>query len=242
MTTELNITRHQSIFDPAEFPYPIHIVGVGATGSHVFANLVNLGCTDISVWDFDEVEAHNLANQIYLAEDIGTLKVDACRRYYERKVGAPPPNTMEFHAWKLGANRPDVLAGVVFLLTDSMGSRLDIQKHCFYTNLDVEDTFPKTFLIIETGMASSHGYVNVINPYDDAQYQSWIAAMEAVDESDPDAVELSPCGTTISVGTTASTIANYATWQMMNFFVDKLSMSKRIELFLKPTVVISEAA
>lgn len=238
--TELNISRHESVFNPSKYPYPINIVGVGATGSHVFANLVALGCTNIHVWDFDHVESHNLANQIYLAEDIGTPKVEACRAYYERKIGSPPPPSMTFNNHRVGANNPDAMTGVLFLLTDSMESRLEIHDHCVYTDLDT--TLPKTFLIIETRMASTHGAVNVINPYDPSQLLHWIKGMEAIDDNDPDTVELSPCGTTLSVGATASTIANYATWQMVNFFIDPLAVSKSIEIFLKPTLTIAEAA
>ena len=241
--TELNISRHESVFNPSKYPYPINIVGVGATGSHVFANLVALGCTNIHVWDFDTVEAHNLANQIYLAEDIGSLKVDACRAYYERKIGSPAPDTMTFNCQRVGADNPDQMTGVLFLLTDTIESRMEIYNHCVYApGIRTTPNAPKTFLVVETRMASTHGAVNVINPYNPEQVSKWFREMNSIDESDPDTVELSPCGTTLSVGTTASTIANYATWQMVNFFIDPHAVSKHISLFLKPTLTIAEAA
>jgi len=44
----------------------VDIIGAGATGSHVVMLLAILGFTNIHVWDFDRVEAHNLANQSFM--------------------------------------------------------------------------------------------------------------------------------------------------------------------------------
>lgn len=241
MTTELNIIRHMSVFDPSEHNYPIHIIGCGATGSHVFANLVNLGCQQIHCYDFDKVESHNLPNQIYTAEDIGRPKVNGCARYYERKVGSPPPATMQFHNRKVNLSSyfRGHFGGVVFLLTDTMESRRTIFEHMLQQH-DYNCRDNQTFLVIETRMASTHGAIYSLNPFDSEQADWWLSTL--VDDNDPDAIELSPCGTTLSVGTTASTIANLATMQMVNYFVDPLAASKSINIYLKPTILMAEAA
>ena len=121
MTAQLSITRHQPIFDPNQFNYlPIHIIGAGATGSRVFMSLIELGLSNITVWDFDTVEAHNLANQAFNFSHIGMTKVQALKHLYHSKIGMLPPPTMHFKQERVVDQQLD---GIVFLLTDTMSSR-----------------------------------------------------------------------------------------------------------------------
>ena len=53
MSNPIVTTRHDSIFN-ARRALPVTIVGAGATGSRVFASLVELGCSQIQVIDFDK--------------------------------------------------------------------------------------------------------------------------------------------------------------------------------------------
>ena len=55
----------------------VHIIGCGAVGSTIAENLCRFGVTQMTLWDFDTVEAHNVANQMFRGVDIGKLKVDA---------------------------------------------------------------------------------------------------------------------------------------------------------------------
>jgi molybdopterin/thiamine biosynthesis adenylyltransferase len=59
--------------------FTILIIGAGAVGSHTAMNLARMGFCNFIVVDFDDVQAHNLPNQSYRAEDIGKKKVDALR-------------------------------------------------------------------------------------------------------------------------------------------------------------------
>jgi hypothetical protein len=88
-------------------------------------------------------------------------------------------------------------------------------------------------------MGSTHGTVFSINPFDEKDRKAWYSTL--VDDTDEDLIELSPCGTTLSVGTTASLIANYAVWQMMQFFVDPVGMHSQLDLFFKPTLTITSS-
>ena len=56
---------------------PVCIIGAGGIGSVTALTLAKLGVTDITVYDDDKVEEHNLPNQIYREQDIGKLKVAA---------------------------------------------------------------------------------------------------------------------------------------------------------------------
>ena len=244
----LYIMRHESVFNPAEHPYPMHVIGAGATGSRVFASLVELGIPNINVYDYDIIEDHNLANQIYMAKDIGETKVTGCRRFVESKLGVVP-ETMSFSHTKVSPDhieRGYLNGGVVFLMTDTMESRrklFDSMVRIFGVNTDgtrdSHELITRPMLIIETRMGSTHGSVFSINPFDVTACEAWRGTL--VDDTDTDNIELSPCGTTISVGTTAALIANYAVWQMMQFFVDPLAMQQQVDFFFKPTLTITSS-
>ena len=222
----ISISRHQMIFDPIKNNPQINIIGAGATGSRLWLALVELGLTNITVYDFDVVEGHNIANQIYLSSDIGMPKVAALKKYYQLKTGKPTPDTMHFIAEKVSSETHDktTLKGVVFLLTDTMKSRADI-----FDNLIVDS---ETFLMVETRMASSYGDVYVVNPFDERETKAWRDTLV----NDEDA-EVSPCGASISVGPTASIIANLAVWQTIHALTNKDALDKVTNIHLKPLVL-----
>lgn len=230
--SDISTIRHDEIFNARKNNGRITILGAGATGSRVFASLVELGLTNIAIYDFDKVEAHNLANQIFGENDIGALKVSALFDWYQRKTGAalPPPemhfiaDTVPIQDYSLYEGEeftPDI-AGTVFLLTDTMQSRREIFDTCIKDNLGV-------FRVIETRMASTHGNVYTFNPHDRHQKDAWLDSL--IDDDDG---EVSACGSSISVGTTASIIANMAVWQYMHAKTDPAAGDGVVDVYLKP--------
>lgn len=223
--SDLSTIRHASVFDPTKNNVPVTIIGAGATGSRIWLALVELGLTNITVYDFDHVEAHNLANQIYLQEHIGMPKVEALADYYLKKTGRNPPDTMRFINQKVEPDQEAELAGILFLLTDTMKSRREILKHQIIGNSNI-------FNVIETRMASSYGNVFQFNPFDQDEVTAWENSL--IDDDD---AEVSLCGSSISVGTTASVIANIAVWQFMLFLTQQDVIDKQVNIFLKPLCV-----
>jgi len=73
----LNLTKSYNFFKPEEVTERIHIIGCGSVGSTVAELLVRFGLTKLVLYDFDTVEPHNLANQLFTQEHIGLSKVDA---------------------------------------------------------------------------------------------------------------------------------------------------------------------
>ena len=55
--------------------------GLGQIGSHVAEQLARMGIQQLTLWDFDVVNAHNIPNQLYSHTDIGMLKVDALEKH-----------------------------------------------------------------------------------------------------------------------------------------------------------------
>lgn len=221
----LDINRHLEIIRPWEHPFPITIIGVGATGSRIAMALVELGFSDIRFIDFDHVEEHNLANQAYLHHHIGKQKVEALADLIKLKIG----EDRDFENFKFFDNKvphADVpIEGYVFLLTDTISSRMEILEKCLKDN-------EKVIRVIETRMASTHGNVFTFNPNNMLERKAWIKSLPKEDEA-----EVSACGGTISVGTTASIIANLAVWQFILLLQDEGLNEQRLNVFCKPTAV-----
>jgi molybdopterin-synthase adenylyltransferase len=55
----------------------ISVIGCGAVGSFTVLTLAKMGITDITVYDGDKVEEHNLPNQWYKLDHLGMNKTDA---------------------------------------------------------------------------------------------------------------------------------------------------------------------
>lgn len=193
-------TRHRSVFDPSKWTERVDVIGVGATGSKIAMSLAKLGVSNLHVWDHDEVEEHNIANQVYGLPDIGRPKVEALAKAIKRATGNKPQT---HGAWNPMAGRG---AGeVVFAMVDSM----DVRRQIF----DLYKISPRVRLVIDSRMASDYGSLLTYRPGDD----DTLSRYEATLFSDDDAhVEVSACGTAITVGPTADIISGYAVWAFIN--------------------------
>lgn len=219
----ISTIRHDMIFNASKFKnMPINIIGAGATGSRIWLSLVELGLTNIKIFDFDYVEPHNLANQIYLTSHVGKSKVEGLKDYYQMKTGITAPPEMEFIEAKITKDSHFNIEGVLFLLTDTMESRKEI-----YNNFIKDNT--RLLYVIETRMASSYGNINTFDPGDPVQSESWVKTLI----NDEDA-EVSLCGASISVGITASVIANMAVWQFIHLLTNPAANDPQTLIHLKP--------
>ena len=73
----LNLAKSYDFFKPETVVERIHVIGCGSVGSTLAELLVRFGLTKLTLYDFDIVEPHNLANQMFLQEHIGKPKIDA---------------------------------------------------------------------------------------------------------------------------------------------------------------------
>lgn len=70
--------RQAAIFDPSHHATKkVAIIGLGNIGSHTALALARMGVQNLTVFDFDSVEEHNLSSQAYSIEHVGYPKVDA---------------------------------------------------------------------------------------------------------------------------------------------------------------------
>jgi molybdopterin/thiamine biosynthesis adenylyltransferase len=222
----LDVSRHKELFNPATFTTPVTIIGAGATGSWLALILAKLGITNITVWDFDRVEAHNIANQIFFAEgngsehisDIGCYKVNALKNIVANATGTQinivPNKYINEH-----------LSGIVFLMVDSMAERKRIWQSCIKLK-------PAVKLLIEPRMGLDVGRVYNVVPTD----LTHIREYENTYYGD-DTAEVSACGNSMTVITTAMTIAAFCGRQLINFHAG-IEIDNEILLDLKYNNII----
>lgn len=211
-----NITRHRSVINPNDNPYPIHIIGCGATGSWVGTILAKMGFTNIHLYDFDIVEEHNLANQNYNKSDIGKSKV-VCLKNYMESIN----DEIKVFEHKERVAGETKLDGIVFLLTDTMKSRKEIYEGCIKNK-------PAVKMLLETRMGATQGIVYSVRPgcsYEQKAYEQTLYS--------DDVAETSVCGSSISVIATAMSIAAQVVWQAINFINSEETFYQEIQVEYK---------
>ena len=75
----MNLSKSIEFFNPTKVKERVHIIGCGASGSTVAELLARAGLEKITLYDFDKVESHNIANQMFKDSDIGRNKAEAVK-------------------------------------------------------------------------------------------------------------------------------------------------------------------
>jgi hypothetical protein len=211
--------RQLDLFSPEKFgDKEVHVVGAGATGSYVAYLLAKMGVRNLHVWDFDDVETHNLPNQIYRLKDVGRPKVDALREIISDATG------IEITAHNEAVVGGTALKGIVFLLVDSMNVRKDIWNGSLKFKFLVE-------LMIETRMAIDNGRIYAIRPSRPADIKLWEGTLYSDEEA-----EESPC-TSRCIAPTVTYIASLAVWKLIKFFNGE-EFERELIISARPSVII----
>lgn len=157
--------RHHQIFDPNGFHLPVHIIGCGGMGSHIATALTRMGVgrhdTPIHLYDPDDYEPHNLANQAIDADKVMLskahgLEAQLCHIEPKLNVTAMPK--------KVGPGM--TFDGVVFLCLDSMQQRRIIVDECLEGQRSVK-------CVIETRMDAETGISHCFNPNNPHHMDCW---------------------------------------------------------------------
>jgi len=187
------------LFNADLFDTPIHVIGAGATGSWLVLQLAKLGIKGelINVWDFDIVEGHNVPNQAFGKLDVGELKVLALKEQIEDQTGA----VIKANIGKYENQR---LAGYVFLMVDSMAER----KRIWDESIKMKQAIK---LLIEPRMGLDVGRVYNVQPANLDHVEKYEACFYSDEEA-----EVSACGTSMTVITSALGIASTCVRQLIN--------------------------
>lgn len=195
----MDYSRQKDVFDNSKFDMPVHVIGCGATGSWVAMQLAKLGIKDLHFHDFDTIEEHNIPNQLFMRNDIGSKKADMAVSNAEMFGGVTATEHNE------AVTGDTMLSGVVFILTDTMSSRADIYKNALKNNLNVA-------LVIETRMGTDSGRIYAFDPKDRKQYREYEDTLYTDEQA-----AVSMCGIAQSLAPTAALVASMAVWQLIKF-------------------------
>lgn len=217
----MNLNKSREFFDPETLEKPIHIIGCGAVGSTIAENLARLGVKEIHLWDFDTVEEHNLANQMFQVKHLNMLKTDAVEDICK---SINPDITIIKHE----AYTDQSLSGYIFMCPDSIKVRRTI---------------------LETNLGNGYilGIFDGRMRLTDAQHfaSSWETLekrkelLDTMNFSDTEAKEATPvsaCGTSLSVCFTVRCLVSLMVANFINTFLGN-PIQKMVTIDLKNFII-----
>lgn len=120
----MNLNKSLEFFDPAKVKGRCHIIGCGSIGSNVAELLARYGIEDLVIYDFDIVESHNIANQLYTEEDVSYPKTERLAQLLY-KINPKLKSTLDIR----GKYENQMLTDYVFMCVDSVEVRQQIVKN-----------------------------------------------------------------------------------------------------------------
>lgn len=201
----MNLSKSHDFFKPEELNARIHIIGCGSVGSVVAENLARFGITKMTLYDFDIVEAKNIANQLFDAEDIGRPKVDALTDHLTR---INPDIVKDLRVQPKGYI-DQKLTGYVFLCVDSIDLRRKIAQSF------VGNTFVKGFFDFRTRLTDAQHYA--ADWSDIKMVEAFMNSMAFTHEEAKEATPTSACGVELSVCPTIRNIVAMGVANFINF-------------------------
>lgn len=191
----IDLSKTYEFFQPEKCKERIHIIGCGSVGSTIAENLARSGLTKFTLWDFDKVEPHNLANQMFRQQDVGKLKVEALKDILT-EINPEIKDTVELKAdgWQ-----GKLLSGYVFLCVDSIEIRRDfVEKH-------MDTPFIKAVFDVRTMLTGAQHYAA---PWDDYKLKKTLLdTMQFTHEEATEETPVSACGVTLGIATTVRLIS-----------------------------------
>lgn len=186
-------------------------------GSTLAENLVRLGLKKFTLYDFDTVEAKNIANQMFFSEDIHKPKVEAVRRIL---MAINPDITDEDIILQPEGYNGQKLSGYVFLAVDNIEVRKQILE-------DIKmNRYVKAVFDVRTGLTDAQHFAA---DWSNAASRAALAkSMDFTHEEAKAATPVSACGVEQSVNPTIRSICAYAVSNFMNF-----SLGKPIKKFIQ---------
>ncbi|MBK6912124.1 MAG: ThiF family adenylyltransferase [bacterium] len=148
--TDPRFLRQQDVVDAEKLAnLQVTLIGLGSIGSVTGLYLAKMGVVNLTTFDADAVDIHNVSNQAYGMPDVGLLKADAFSNLVENQTGVMPYSTcLQYDG------RP--LSGVVISAVDSMDSRKAIWKE-IRGQADVQ-------LYIDSRMALNTMDIHIVRP------------------------------------------------------------------------------
>lgn len=201
----MDLSKSYDFFQPEKDEARIHIIGCGSVGSTLAENLARCGVTKMTLWDFDNVEAHNIVNQMFRQQDIHKKKVEALR---DILVDINPDIDQELELKPEGW-QGKLLSGYIFLCVDNIELRRNIVERHF------DSPFVKAMFDFRTLLESAQHYA--ADWSDTNMKKNFLATMQFSHEEASQETPVSACGVTLGVATTVRLVCALGVDNFINF-------------------------
>ena len=202
----MDLSKSYEFFAPEKDKARIHIIGCGSVGSTIAENLARCGISKMTLWDFDDVEPHNIVNQMYTTKHLGMKKVDALTEILK---DINPDIVEEGLEVQPEGWQGKLLSGYVFLAVDSIELRREfVEKHMDSPNI-------KAMFDIRTGLTNGQHYAADWTSY--KSKKKLLDSMQFSHEEAADETPVSACGVTLGVATTVRLVSAMAVNNYINF-------------------------
>lgn len=201
----MNLNKSYDFFQPEKDSTRIHIIGCGSVGSTVAENLARCGIKNMTLYDFDKVEAHNIVNQMFTERQIGMPKAEALKQLL-CEINSDLNDTVEIvpEGWQ-----GKTLSGYIFLCVDNIDIRRDfVEKH-------FDSPYVKAVFDFRTGLIDAQHYAAAWS--DRKMKQDLLNSMQFSHEEAAEGTPVSACGTTLGVATTVRVICALGVNNFINF-------------------------
>ena len=198
----MDLSKSYEFLQPEKVTDRIHLIGCGSVGSTLAELLARAGFTKITLYDFDTVESHNLANQMFVQADVHRPKVEAVA---ERILAINPMAADDLKIKPMGW-KGQKLNGYVFLAVDNIDLRRQIAEE------NKGNPFIKAMFDFRTRLIDAQHYAaNWKNVKD---IESFLGTMNFSHEEAKKETPVSACNVELSV---AATIWNVCIAGICNF-------------------------
>lgn len=197
----MDYRKQINLIDVEEVDKPINVIGCGALGSWLVLFLLKMGFKNITVYDFDNIEEHNIPNQCFSENQIGKPKVEAMDEiacYFSSDAR----NRVKFVNQKITLREVWEMEGIILCAVDSMRVRKEIYENSIKRN-DCD-------LFIEARLSIWGAYVYTLT-------QNSLFEMYEETLYDDEEAEVSPCGVSQTALPSAVNAASIMIMQMIQW-------------------------
>jgi len=201
----LNLAKSYDFFKPESCRERLHIIGCGSVGSTLAELLVRFGLTNLALYDFDAVQPHNLANQMFRQHHIGIAKLDALADILvEINPEISPAIKMEWDGYT-----GQRLSGYAFPCVDNIDLRREIAE------ANKNNPYIKAMFDFRTRLTDAQHYaadwsdLNMVGDF----LRSMVFSHEEAAAETP----VSACNVTLSVAPTIRMICSLGAMNFINF-------------------------
>ena len=209
----MNLVKSLEVFNPNNIKCPIHIIGVGATGSSIAELLRRVGIKNITIWDDDIVESKNVANQIYTNVSIGKKKTEALTNILTEI-------NPDIDITQNGYYNGEYISGYVFLCVDNIEIHKLFSKSN-YINANIYGVF-------ETRLALLEGQSYYANWDNIEQKDKMRAYQDFTNEEARENLPVGGCNEILSLVATVRTLASYTVANFVNVANDNCDDVKNV--------------